>query len=155
VTFSADKLLGGPQAGCIVGDTEAVARARKDAFARLIRIDKITLAALEATLRCPPSPTWAYIHADPEDLKTRCEAVAEVVDASVVPHVGRVGGGCAPGVELAGYAVRLPLGAADALRRGRPAVIGRTTDDACLIDLRCVPPHFDRELGELIEAALQ
>jgi L-seryl-tRNA(Ser) seleniumtransferase len=147
VTCSGDKLLGGPQAGLLFGRAEIVARLRRHPLARALRIDKLTVAALEATLNGPPTPTAQSLHADPDALRARCAAIAEAiaagVHAEVVPADAVVGGGGAPGVRLASWAVALPAEFAARLRAGDPAIIGRTERDRCLLDLRCVPEAED------------
>jgi L-seryl-tRNA(Ser) seleniumtransferase len=148
VTASGDKLLGGPQAGIIAGDADLIARFRRHPLARALRVDKLTIAALEATLGGPPSPTAEALHADPALLRARAEAIALRLGdaAAVVPSDGAVGGGSGPGVALPGWAVSLPERYAAALRLGDPAVIGRLDGGRCLLDLRCVPPSDDDAL---------
>ena len=155
VIASGDKLLGGPQAGLLLGRTETVRRLARFPLARAVRADKLTLAALEATLRGGRPPVDVALHAEPGRLRERAEALAAVVDAEVVPHAGRVGGGGAPGVPLHGWAVRLPEAVARPLRLGRPAVLPRVHDGACLVDLRCVPESRDHELTDAVTAALE
>ena len=152
---SGDKLLGGPQAGLLLGRTETVRRLARFPLARAVRADKLTLAALEATLRGGRPPVDVALHAEPGRLRERAEALAAAVDAEVVPHDGRVGGGGAPGVPLHGWAVRLPEAVARPLRLGRPAVLPRVHDGACLVDLRCVPESRDRDLVDAVTAALE
>ena len=155
VIASGDKLLGGPQAGLLLGRTETVRRLARFPLARAVRADKLTLAALEATLRGGRPPVDVALHAEPGRLRERAEALAAAVDAEVVPHDGRVGGGGAPGVPLHGWAVRLPEAVARPLRLGRPAVLPRVHDGACLVDLRCVPESRDHELTDAVTAALE
>jgi L-seryl-tRNA(Ser) seleniumtransferase len=143
VTASGDKLLGGPQAGLLLGRADVVERLRRHPLARALRVDKLTLAALEATLRGPVTPTWTALLADPEALRARCEAVAAQVGGAVVPSDGAVGGGGAPGQALPGWAVALPASYAAALRAGDPCVVGRVERDRCLLDLRCVAASDD------------
>ena len=155
VTSSGDKLLGGPQAGILAGDAELVHRLRRHPLARALRVDKLTLAALEATLRGPRPPVVAGLEADPVELMSRAERIAgrlheAGVDARAVRSVAAVGGGGAPGVELPSAAVSLPESFADALRAGRPAVLGRVTEGRCLLDLRALPPGDDDELATLV-----
>ncbi|AVM64010.1 L-seryl-tRNA(Sec) selenium transferase [Dietzia sp. oral taxon 368] len=155
VTSSGDKLLGGPQAGILAGDAELVHRLRRHPLARALRVDKLTLAALEATLRGPRPPVVVGLEADPVELMTRAERIAgrlreAGVDARAVRSVAAVGGGGAPGVELPSAAVSLPESFADALRAGRPAVLGRVTEGRCLLDLRALPPGDDDELAALV-----
>jgi L-seryl-tRNA(Ser) seleniumtransferase len=152
VTASGDKLLGGPQAGLLLGSTHVLERLRRHPLARALRVDKLTLAALEATLRGPVTPTWAALRADPEVLHDRAVRLADALrdrlpDVEVVPSDGAVGGGGAPGLALAGWAVSLPESYAQALRLGDPAVVGRVERGRCLLDLRCVPADADAGLA--------
>ncbi len=158
VTTSADKLLGGPQAGLVFGRSDLVERVRRHPMARALRVDKLTLAALEATVAGPVTPTHTALHTDPDRLRRRCLAVAGVlreqgVDAEVVPSPSVVGGGGAPGLELPGWAVELPAGLAHPLRTGRRPVIGRVTDGRLRLDLRAVPESADGRLGGAVLAA--
>ncbi|WUI11311.1 L-seryl-tRNA(Sec) selenium transferase [Kineococcus sp. NBC_00420] len=148
VTASGDKLLGGPQAGLLLGDAELVERLRRHPLARALRVDKLTLAALEATLRSVGNPTVGAVHADVDDLRRRCTAVADTlsgkgIDARPEPSVAVVGGGGAPGVELPSWVVSLPPQLVEPLRLGEPAVVGRVEGGRTLLDLRCVPPESD------------
>jgi len=154
VIMSGDKLLGGPQAGVILGRAEVVARLSRHPLARAVRTDKLTLAALEATLTAGPPPVREAVHADADRLRERAERLASAVAADVVPHDGRVGGGGAPGVPLPGWAVRLPESAAVRLRAGEPAIVARVHDGACLIDLRCVPKSDDDAVIAAVRTAL-
>ena len=155
VTCSADKLLGGPQGGLLLGSAELVASLRRHPLARALRVDKLTLAALEATLDGPATPTWQALRADPDALRQRCEQVVtqlrgRAVDAEVVPSAGAVGGGGAPGVELPGWAVAVAAELAEPLRTGEPAVVGRLEGGRCLLDLRCVSPSDDHVVQQAI-----
>lgn len=147
VTCSGDKLLGGPQAGLLFGDAELIGRIRRHPLYRALRVDKLTLAALEATLTGPPPPVDRYLHADPAMLRQRCTAVAAavrpVVPAEVVPTAGAVGGGGAPEQPLPSWAIALPPHYADRLRAQQPPVVGRIERGRCLLDLRCVPEPDD------------
>ncbi|WP_409428001.1 L-seryl-tRNA(Sec) selenium transferase [Mycobacterium sp. SMC-11] len=154
VTASGDKLLGGPQAGLVLGRTAIIAQLARHPLARAVRADKLTLAALEATVSGAAAPVTRALHADPDQLHARADRLAAAVGATVVVHDGRVGGGGAPGVPLPGWAVRLPEAAAAALRTGDPAVLPRVHDGACLIDLRCVPETDDGRLLAAVRAAL-
>lgn len=154
VTASGDKLLGGPQAGMVLGRTEILTRLARHPLARAVRADKLTLAALEATVAGAAPPVTRALHADPDQLRARAERLAAAVGATVVAHDGRVGGGGAPGVPLAGWAVRLPEAAAATLRTGEPAVLPRVHDGACLLDLRCVPEADDARLLAAVRTAL-
>jgi L-seryl-tRNA(Ser) seleniumtransferase len=155
VTASGDKLLGGPQAGLLLGRLEVVERLRRHPLARALRVDKLTLAALEATLLGPQTPTWQALRATPERLRERaerlCETLATVgVPVDVVASAAVVGGGGAPGVELASWAVALPEKYAAALRLGDPPVVGRVDNGRLLLDLRCVPAELDEALAAAV-----
>ncbi|MEH1169532.1 L-seryl-tRNA(Sec) selenium transferase [Micromonospora sp. CPCC 205539] len=148
VTASGDKLLGGPQAGLLLGDAELVDRLRRHPLARALRVDKLTLAALAATLHRPDTPTRAALHADPVELRRRVERLrdrlgAEGRKAEVVPAVAVVGGGGAPGVELDSWALSLPERYAVPLRTDDQPVLGRVVRGRLLLDLRCVPGDAD------------
>jgi L-seryl-tRNA(Ser) seleniumtransferase len=146
VTASGDKLLGGPQAGLLLGRADLVERLRRHPLARALRVDKLTLAALEATLTGPPPPAQEFLHADPATLRDRAERLARQARVAVVPSEGVVGGGGAPGVILPGWALALPERYAEALRQRDPAVVARLERGRCLLDLRCVPPDQDDEV---------
>ncbi len=156
VTFSGDKLVGGPQAGFVVGRADLVARLRKDPLARAMRPDKVVLAAVAATLALYRAgvagreiPVWRQISAPVEDLATRAEAIAATAGshASVVAVEATVGGGSLPGQVLPSRAVCLPSDAPDRLlarlRAGDPAVMGRIEAGAVVLDLRSVEPADD------------
>ncbi len=146
VTCSGDKLLGGPQAGLILGAAELVDLMRRHPLARALRCDKLTLAALEATLRGPRTPTSHALHADPAVLRRRAGVLAAAVGGQVVASDGAVGGGGAPGLALPGSAVALPAELADLLRIGDPPVVGRVSAGRLLLDLRCVPESQDEQV---------
>lgn len=157
VTASGDKLLGGPQAGLVLGDTEVVERLRRHPLQRAVRIDKLTLAALEATVRGPVPPVTLSLHATADELRPRVDALAAEVGREVVPVEGRVGGGGAPGVPLPGWAVEVPVGAVERLRQpapGLPVVLARVDKGRGLVDLRCVPPDRDADVAAAVRAAL-
>ncbi|MGC4854714.1 L-seryl-tRNA(Sec) selenium transferase [Micromonospora sp. DT4] len=148
VTASGDKLLGGPQAGLLLGDAALVERLRRHPLARALRVDKLTLAALAATLHRPDTPTRSALHADPAALRRRVELLrdrlgADGRKAEVVPAVAVVGGGGAPGVELDSWALSLPERYAEPLRTGEQPVLGRVVRGRLLLDLRCVPVDAD------------
>lgn len=155
VTASGDKLLGGPQAGVLLGDPGLVQRLRRHPMARALRVDKLTLAALEATVRGGAAPVTAYRGADPESLRRRAEVLAEQVGGRVRPHDGVVGGGGAPGVVLPGWAVALPQELALPLRTGTPSVVGRVESGELLLDLRCVPSASDADVAAAVLAAVR
>jgi L-seryl-tRNA(Ser) seleniumtransferase len=151
VTASGDKLLGGPQAGLLLGRAELVERLRRHPLARALRVDKLTLAGLEATLRGPHPPTWQALHAPPERLRARVEALREAAGlGEVVPATAVVGGGGAPGVELTSWALALPERYAEPLRLGDPPVLGRVERGRLLLDLRCVPADRDQAVAAAI-----
>jgi L-seryl-tRNA(Ser) seleniumtransferase len=155
VTASGDKLLGGPQAGIIAGPAELVQQCRRAPLARAFRVDKLTLAALEATLRTPPTPTWQALHASESELKVRVlKLAAEAGGGEPVASSGAVGGGGAPGLELAGWALALPERCAELLRAGSPPVTARVHGGRCLVDPRAVPPERDSDLAAAVRAAL-
>jgi L-seryl-tRNA(Ser) seleniumtransferase len=162
VTASGDKLLGGPQAGLLLGGpgagAELVTRLRRHPLARALRVDKLTLAAMEATLRGPATPLQEYLDAVPMALRTRAQRLAETLRAQGVPaeavdSTATVGGGGAPGVTLPSAAVALPEQFAEALRAGEPAVLGRLEHGRCLLDLRALPPDVDDSLAAAAVAA--
>jgi L-seryl-tRNA(Ser) seleniumtransferase len=155
VTASGDKLLGGPQAGLLLGGADLVERLRRHPLARALRVDKLTLAALEATLRGPRTPTWDALQADPGELRARAEALrdslaAAVFEVAVVATTAVVGGGGAPGLELPSWALSLSESYAQQLRLGDPPVVGRVERGRLLLDLRCVPAGLDPALRAAI-----
>ncbi len=170
VAFSGDKLLGGPQAGVLLGREALVARLRDDPMCRALRVDKGTLAGLESTLRLyrdPPRaldelPTLRMLAESQEAVRERAEAIAAEltgggVEAKVVESSGAVGGGTYPGVELPSAAVEV-AGPAEALQRalraGDPPVVGRIVDDRLLLDVRTVLPGQEGELTTRVAAAV-
>jgi L-seryl-tRNA(Ser) seleniumtransferase len=165
VTASGDKLLGGPQAGLLLGDEPLVRSLLRHPLARALRVDKLTLAALEATITGPLAPVPRSLTADPVALKHRAERMvaslaAHDISSSVVTTEAAVGGGGAPGVTLPSAAVALPedlalpLRHGDAVRRGRvPAVAGRVEKGRLLLDLRSVDPVDDDRLVAAVLAA--
>ncbi|WP_422774775.1 L-seryl-tRNA(Sec) selenium transferase [Plantactinospora sp. WMMC1484] len=155
VTASGDKLLGGPQAGLLLGDADLVERLRRHPLARALRVDKLTLAALEATLTGPETPTWRALRATPPALRLRTERLrdrlaADGVPAEVVATAAVVGGGGAPEVTLESWALALPEEYAEPLRLGGPPLLGRLERGRLLLDLRCVPADRD----EAVRAAI-
>ncbi|MET8233361.1 L-seryl-tRNA(Sec) selenium transferase [Micromonospora sp. NPDC005298] len=155
VTASGDKLLGGPQAGLLLGAADLVDGLRRHPLARAVRVDKLTLAALAATLHHPDTPTRVALHADPGVLRQRVERLRDRLGvdgrkAEVVPAVAVVGGGGAPGVELDSWALSLPERYATPLRTGDQPVLGRVVRGRLLLDLRCVPADAD----EAVRAAV-
>jgi L-seryl-tRNA(Ser) seleniumtransferase len=155
VTASGDKLLGGPQAGLLLGRGGLIAALRRHPLARALRVDKLTLAALEATLRGPATPTATALHEPVERLRDRAgrlaaRLAAAGLDARVAESDAVVGGGGAPGVRLPSAAVSLPATLGSSLRKGQPAVAGRIEDGRLLLDLRTVDPADD----DLLHAAV-
>ena len=154
VLFSGDKLLGGPQAGVLVGKKKAIAACKKHPLARAVRIDKLRLNALEACLAAPSNAVQNALHIDAQRHRERTEKVAAAVGGVVVEHAGRVGGGGAPEVPLPGWAVALPEELARPLRLGEPPVVARVNQGRCLVDVRCVPESQDAELIAAIQAVM-
>ncbi len=168
VAFSGDKLLGGPQAGLIVGRSDLVAQLRRHPLARALRVDKATIAALEATLRSyargaalEEIPVWRMIAASAAGLQARAVQIAARIGggAAVVPCASAVGGGSLPGDTLPGFAVALPGPHPDALARalrgGDPPVVARIVADRILLDPRTILPEDDLLLVAAARAAMQ
>lgn len=173
VLFSGDKLLGGPQCGIIAGKAELIQRIEKDPLMRAFRLDKMTLAALEATLllyRDPKKavrnvPTLQMLTTSLTDLKRRTEAFAEWVreipgvSLGVWEDEAFVGGGSLPDVSVPTTVLGLSMEGvsesdlATRLRTGTPAVMTRVQDGRVLIDLRCVPERQEAELLGALTAA--
>lgn len=162
VCCSGDKLLGGPQAGLLVGTEAAVSTARRHPLARAMRIDKLSLAALEATLRLylEPErarreiPVLAMLDTPADELSERAVRLAREIGpaAEVIECSGKVGGGALPLLELPGRGVALagdPVELARRLRAGRPAVVCRIHEGRALLDVRTVD---ESELGSLARA---
>jgi L-seryl-tRNA(Ser) seleniumtransferase len=153
VTASGDKLLGGPQAGLVFGKAELIERLRRHPAARALRVDKLTLAALEATLMGPPPPVALALSVDVTELRARAERLAaQLPGAHAVDCIAAVGGGGAPGAELPSAGVSLPESCAAPLRAGTPAVVGRLEAGRCLLDLRTVAPEDDERLVKAVLA---
>jgi L-seryl-tRNA(Ser) seleniumtransferase len=151
VVFSGDKLLGGPQAGIIVGSTDVIRQAAANPFTRAMRPGKTVIAALEATLRLyrdrsaalTEIPTLAMLTVDPAVLHDRAEALAARVDGAVIlPSTSSVGGGSFPDAEMATTVVCVPTDHPDRfmalLRRHDPPVIARASEDGVLLDPRTI-----------------
>jgi L-seryl-tRNA(Ser) seleniumtransferase len=166
VCFSGDKLLGGPQAGLLVGEREAIAACRRHPLARAMRIDKLSLAALEATLalyRDPEHaraaiPVLAMLTAENAALAARAERLAEAIGGGVVESTAKVGGGALPLLEIPGPAVAIdagPAGAdalAAALRAGDPPLVGRIQDGRLLLDPRTLTDEEADTAGRAVRA---
>jgi L-seryl-tRNA(Ser) seleniumtransferase len=158
VTASGDKLLGGPQCGLMLGKSDLVERLRRHPVARAMRVDKLTLAALEATLRGPLPPVRRALDSDPAELYARADALAgrlreTGLDAEAVSSTACVGGGGAPDVSIDSAAVSLPAAYAEPLRLQNPAVLGRLTHRRLLLDLVAVGPDEDETLLRAVQAA--
>jgi L-seryl-tRNA(Ser) seleniumtransferase len=165
VTASGDKLLGGPQAGLLLGRSDLIGRLARHPLARALRVGKLTAAALEATLAGPRPPVAQQLAAGQAQLAERAGRIADAltavsIDARAQPSQAAVGGGGAPGVSLPSAAVSLPasfaaeLRAGAAVRRGAmPAVVGRIDDSRLLLDLRSVMPADDERLTAAVQAA--
>jgi L-seryl-tRNA(Ser) seleniumtransferase len=169
VTFSGDKLLGGPQAGIVLGRSEPVRRMARHPLARAVRIDKLTLAALEATLaqrlsgHADELPVERMLHVPVEQLRRRVAMWAVKLEERgvhnrLVDGESAVGGGSLPGhglptvlLALTGHATKIMA----ALREGLPPVIGRVEGGECCIDPRTVLKGEDEELLDAIEAAVR
>jgi L-seryl-tRNA(Ser) seleniumtransferase len=181
VLFSGDKLLGGPQCGIMVGSREAIGRIEVDPLMRALRVDKLTLAALEATLRLATDPElaaeriplWSMIATPLSDLRSRAEALAGVLrsemglHASVVESEAFIGGGSVPihSIPSAAVAVIPPFPIlkhedseavwAEALRRGEPPVVARVQKGAVLLDLRTIAREQEPGLLDVIRQVCQ
>jgi L-seryl-tRNA(Ser) seleniumtransferase len=156
VTASGDKLLGGPQCGLLLGEADLVQRLRRHPFARALRVDKLTLAALEATLVGPSPPVARSLGADPAQLLDRARRLAAAlsdVPAEAVRSEATVGGGGGPGVLLPSAALALPSGLAEPLRVGQLPVVGRVQGGRLLLDLVAVPEHLDDRLLDAVRRA--
>ena len=170
VLMSGDKLLGGPQAGIILGSSMVVAKLRKNPFARAMRVDKLTLSALEATLRLYLEPELALkeipvltmLTAPAAEIESRAEAVARTLRegglaVQVIATKASVGGGAFPTAAIPSSAVVLEGDAGkaeEALRHTDPPVIGRITDGKLVLDLRSVLPREDATLSRAVLKAL-
>jgi L-seryl-tRNA(Ser) seleniumtransferase len=169
VCFSGDKLLGGPQAGVIVGRRAEIEAARNHPLARAVRIDKLSLAALEATLnlyRDPAMarrelPVLAMLTVSHAELERRARTLAAATGGELIATTARVGGGALPLLELPGPAVALDGGTAGvqalarALRTGEPAVIGRIQHGRLLLDPRTLTDEEAERAAVAVRAALQ
>jgi len=168
ITFSGDKLVGGPQAGLVVGRADLIARMRRDPLARAMRPDKATMAAVAATLglyragrAATDVPVWRMIAMPLAEVHARATTLAAaLVDDDTVDVIdvrSTVGGGSLPGETLASVGVTVGRGSPDrllaALRRGQPPVIGRIEDGRVVLDLRTVDPADLPELAQAIARA--
>ncbi|HET7560110.1 MAG TPA: L-seryl-tRNA(Sec) selenium transferase, partial [Limnochordia bacterium] len=166
VTASGDKLLGGPQAGLIVGRRDLIEACRRHPLARALRVDKLTLAALAATLdlyvaeRLDEIPAWRMLLEPMESIRARAERLAGRLSAGLRPEVrtdaSAPGGGSLPGESLPTAVIVLRGASAEALaarlRSGRPPVVGRVVDGCLALDLRTVAPGEEAALTAALEA---
>ncbi len=167
MAFSGDKLLGGPQAGVLVGRRDEIDACRAHPLARALRIDKLSLAALEATLglyRDPAAarralPVLAMLEASGDELGARARRLAEATGGRVIEATARVGGGALPLLELSGPVVAIDPGAAGAdalaaaLRAGDPALVGRVHAGELLLDPRTLTDEEARWAARMVVAA--
>jgi L-seryl-tRNA(Ser) seleniumtransferase len=152
VTFSGDKLLGGPQAGIVAGRADVVERLRRHPLQRALRADKLQLAALEGTLAAHRSgevPVGRMLADPAEAVRARAQRLAELTGGEVEPTTARAGGGALPLLELESYACALPEELAEPLRRGEPPVVGIVRDGRLLLDCRTLT---DEEVDETAAA---
>ena len=167
IAASGDKLLGGPQCGILVGRKDFIERIRKNQLLRAFRVDKLTYAALEATLMeylsedTTTIPVQRMLSVLPEELMRRCRQIAGQVGCTdlvvdVVPVASLIGGGTAPKASLESWALsvrHVSLTAAEllaTLRKLEPPIIGRIVEDTILLDLRTVPQDLDTDLALLL-----
>jgi L-seryl-tRNA(Ser) seleniumtransferase len=166
VSFSGDKLLGGPQAGVILGRLDLVERLRRHPMARALRVDKMTVAALEAVLRLYATgrrgevPIWSLLSITQARLLGRAKALSQLFRGSSARESEAVaGGGSLPGFGIPSAELLLPVkdpsSVAARLRQGRPSVFCRVEDGAVVFDLRTVPGEDDDRLVRAIRYALQ
>ena len=156
VCFSGDKLLGGPQAGIVVGRAELVERLRRHPLQRALRADKLTLAALEGTLSlyldAPERiPVLRMLREESGAVRSRAERLAAAVGGTVEETVARVGGGALPLAELESWACAIDDSLAAPLRSGNPPVIGIVRDGRLLLDCRTLR---DEEVEEVAAAVV-
>lgn len=159
VTFSGDKLLGGPQSGIVVGSADLVEKVRKSPLARALRVDGVAYAALAATLEQyleggpPDVPFWTYALLDEGALRSRCVKLADRVDGEVVDGASAVGAGSAPGIAIPSPQVVLKSrqGLFQCLLTQQRPVLARRDAGDLVIDLRAVDPADDETVAAAIE----
>jgi L-seryl-tRNA(Ser) seleniumtransferase len=165
VCFSGDKLLGGPQSGVILGRQDLIHRLRRHPLARALRVDKMTVAALETVLRMYADgqrqeiPSWRHLSEKAGAIRARAAALAgQLPGSAVVPAEGVAGGGSLPGYGIPSHAIRLevtdPEAVAARLRIGNPSVFCRVDEAALVFDLRTVDPPDDERLARAVHYAL-
>ncbi len=167
VCFSGDKLLGGPQAGVIIGKAGLIARIKKHPLARAMRADKLCLAALNATLlhylkdeAGLAVPIWRMMALTPEQLRLTAEAWrAKLGQGEVIPGESTIGGGSLPGENLPTFLLALDVTSPDKflekLRRQQPPILARTENDRILLDPRTVLPEEEQALQDGMMNALR
>src|SRR5207237_5998279 len=161
VCFSGDKLLGGPQAGIVVGRADLVEQLRRHPLQRALRADKLTLAVLEGVLALYLDPERAareipvlrMLHEPAETVRGRAERLAEAVGGEVEETVGRVGGGALPLAELPSFACAVGEELAGPLRAGDPPVVGVIRDGRLLLDCRTLTDAEADETASAVRAA--
>jgi len=161
VCFSGDKLLGGPQAGIVAGRAELVERLRRHPLQRALRADKLTLAALEATLSLYLDPERAareipvlrMLGEPVESVLARAERLAGLVGGEVEQTVGRVGGGALPLAELPSFACAVEEELAARLRKADPPVVAVLRDGRCLLDCRTITEAEVAEVAAAVATA--
>jgi len=163
VSFSGDKLMGGPQAGILAGDAELVSRLRKNPMFRALRVDKVILGALESVLRDTLLERWDHIPAvrmialASTEIRHRAEELVEGMSAEIVEGESVIGGGSTPEQSLPTWLVSIKCDAAkvaEKLRAHRPPVVARIEDGRLLVDLRTVAPEEEGELRRALTEAL-
>ena len=153
---SGDKLLGGPQCGLLFGRADVIERLRRHPLARALRVDKLTLAALQATVTADSTPVRDMLSVPVAALRERAARLAGgIAGAEAVDTVAAVGGGGAPGVELPSAGVAVPAEAMVPLRQGDPPVVGYRRDGRCVLDLRTIRAADDSRLRDAVVRALQ
>jgi L-seryl-tRNA(Ser) seleniumtransferase len=170
IVFSGDKLLGGPQAGIVLGRSELIERLRRHPIARAVRIDKMQVAALEAVLAQYAHglgsglPVWTMLREPPTHVRRRADELAMALDgelegAHVIACESAVGGGALPGTGIPSFGVEIrvpqPNAMAARLRTGSPSVFCRVTERGVLLDLRTVPPDAMPDLVRAVRYALE
>lgn len=170
ICFSGDKLLGGPQAGIVLGRADLVERLRRNPIARAVRVDKMQVAALEAVLADyatgtqPDLPVWRMLLEPPEAVRRRAQQLADALDgdlegAHVRASEAAVGGGSMPGYAVPSWAVEIrtpgPEALAARLRTGRPAVFCRMEEKAVVLDVRTVSAEEIPSLARAVLYALE
>jgi L-seryl-tRNA(Ser) seleniumtransferase len=170
IVFSGDKLLGGPQAGIVLGRSELIERLRRHPIARAVRIDKMQVAALEAVLAQHAHglgsglPVWTMLREPPTHVRRRADELAMALDgelegAHVIACESAVGGGALPGTGIPSFGVEIrvpqPNAMAARLRTGSPSVFCRVTERGVLLDLRTVPPDAMPDLVRAVRYALE